>query len=67
MKMRLTRHVTPTECHWLKRTYWAGETVYKYSGHTYGCISRGTGVACTEQFGQIPFFELPGNALEEIE
>ena len=61
--LTLTRDVTPFECFWLVRTYRKGETVYRHYGATYGCVTP-AGVACTEQPGQLPFFELPGDALE---
>ncbi len=62
MRMRLTRDVTPTECFWLIRTYCKGEMVYKAYG--YGRL-KGAAVF-TEQPGQLPFFELPGDAVEEV-
>jgi hypothetical protein len=64
MRMTLTRNITVIECFWLKRTYWKGETVYRHHGATYGVITS-VGVACTNRPGQLPFFELPGDALEE--
>lgn len=61
--LRITRHVLRTECPWLKRDYVAGETVFRYWGATYGCVSpSGTPVTIVE--GEIPFFELPNDALE---
>lgn len=41
-----------------------GETVYLYSGCTYGCI--GAGVAVTRKDGETPFFEVPRDALQPI-
>jgi hypothetical protein len=57
MKLKLIRNVTKKECSWLDRDYLTGEEVFEYSGHTYGCIS--SGIACSEQDGETPFFELP--------
>ena len=64
-KYRLIRDVTKKECPWLDRTFKEGETVYYYSGYTYGCISF-NGIAVCEKLDENPFFELPENALEEI-
>ena len=59
-KLVLTRDVPRAECQWLDRDMKRGETVYRYNGCTYGCIAGG--VACTENPGQTPFFELPIDA-----
>lgn len=64
-KLRLTRTVSPDEYSWLDKTYEEGEEIFKYTGYTYGCISR-MGIACSEVEGEIPFFELPMNALDVI-
>ncbi len=58
----LTRDVAPSECFWLIRTYRKGETVYKAYG--YGRLEGGA--VFTEQPRQLPFFELPGDALEGV-
>jgi len=58
----LIRGVSRSECRWLKRDFLKGETVYEYTGPTYGCISR-KGVACSEVEGKTPFFELPADAV----
>lgn len=66
MKMyELNRDVTRAECFWLHRDYKKGERVYLFPGHTYGCITP-AGLPCSEQPGQIPFFELPTDALREL-
>lgn len=65
IKYVLLRDVTKAECDWLDREFKKGETVYKYSGATYGCISWG-GVACCEQPNSTPFFEMPNDALELV-
>jgi hypothetical protein len=64
--LRVTRDVTKEECHWLKHDIIAGTIVYRFTGHTYGCVSY-TGQAVTDDpTGDYPFYELPNNALEEI-
>lgn len=45
----------------LHRDFREGEEVYLYQGPTYGCISH-NGVACSVD-GNLPFFELPKNAV----
>lgn len=57
----LIRDVPRSECNWLDRTVRKGETVYEFTGCTYGCI--GSGEAVTFEAGENPFFELPANAL----
>jgi hypothetical protein len=59
---QLTRLITPKECPWLDRTYEVGEIVFRYSGHTYGCIGK-NGSAFCKAFNTEPFFELPNNAV----
>ena len=63
MKYKLTRNVTIKECHWLDKDMKKGAEVFKYKGHTYGCISY-SGVACTMEDGKEPFFELPVDSIE---
>jgi len=58
----LTRDVNQTECDWLERDFKKGETVYKYTGYTYGCISR-KGVAVSLVKDKDPFFELPNDSI----
>jgi len=65
MKYKLKRNVTKNEFHWLDRDFLKGEIVYRYNGSTYGCCTR-NGVACTLGKEKIPFFELPKDALIEI-
>lgn len=60
-KFSLSRDVTRTECPWLRRDLQAGETVFHYTGPTYGCVADG--VAVTEKSGEHPFFEVPRDAL----
>lgn len=64
MKYEVIRAVTREECHWLSGTVKEGTIVYKYGGHTYGCI--GYGVAVTTVKGETPFFEMPYDSLKEI-
>ena len=40
-----------------------GDEVYRFDGHTYGCIGPG-GVACSFDQGAGPFFEVAANALQ---
>lgn len=61
----LIRLVSPQECHWLDKVYDVGDIVFKYHGHTFGCISK-KGAAFCEVFDQEPFFELPINAVVKI-
>lgn len=63
-QFELTRDVTQEECHWLSRSFKAGEVVHRYDGCTYGCV--GAGVACSVD-GETPFFELPRNALRDLQ
>lgn len=63
MKYRVTRDVTPDECHWLRETVHEGTIVYPYEGVTYGCVGDGIAVSMTgKKFST--FFELPLDALE---
>ena len=63
MRMKLNRLVAMEECPWLDRDYGNGETVFTYTGFTYGCISPG-GQACSDgPDNETPFFELPRDAL----
>jgi hypothetical protein len=64
MVYSLTRDVTREECDWLDWDLPAGKLVYEWTGHTYGAITR-EGIAVTEQPGELPFFELPYDALGE--
>lgn len=61
----ITRDLTTDECHWLSETIKKGTLVYKYHGHTYGCISH-RGTAVTKEHNKLPFFEVPYNAIIEI-
>ena len=65
MKYKVNRDVTQKECHWLKATVQKGTIVYKYMGHTYGCITP-AGIAVSRKDQQLPFFELPKDALTII-
>jgi len=65
-KLKITRDVTVKECNWLEENFKEGDTVFRYSGCTYGCISF-LGTACSKEKGKEPFFEIPTNALIMIE
>lgn len=58
-----TRVVTVDECLWLHEDISADTVVYKYTDHTYGCISS-SGVAVTFKEGVEPFMELPKDAIK---
>ena len=62
-RVRVKRNVMVQECPWLDTSLYSGTHVYLYDGPTYGVISA-EGVAVTRA-GQLPFFELPKDALEE--
>jgi len=47
---------------WLARDYKKGEVLYRYHGYTYGIISD-NGVAVSEVFDLLPFFEVPLDAV----
>lgn len=64
-RFELIREVTVKECPWLDCTIPEGYIVYKYPGHTYGCVTP-NGIACTDQPNKEPFFELPKDALNEL-
>lgn len=61
-EFKLKRPVTMAECPWLRRDLPEGLIVYRYHGHTYGCIADGD--AFTLQDGITPFFELPKDSVE---
>ena len=58
----LSRDVTQEECSWLPRTLGKGEKVYLYTGPTYGVV--GLGIPVTEKPDELPFWEVPADALE---
>ena len=58
----LSRDVTQEECNWLPRTLGKGEKVYLYTGPTYGVV--GLGIPVTEKPDELPFWEVPADALE---
>ena len=66
MKHTLTRDVLQSECKWLKKDFLKGEIVYLFEGATYNCISR-NGFPFTIELNTEPFFELPKNAVSEVE
>jgi hypothetical protein len=59
----LTRNVTKAECPWLDQDFEKDDNVYEYTGPTYGCISP-KGKAFSMRPNQVPFFELPNDAVE---
>ena len=60
-----TRNITTDECEWLRETIKQGTIVYKFYGHTYGCIGSGIAVTFNEDEDN-PFFELPYDALKAL-
>lgn len=65
-KLEVTRTVSVDECPWLPRDFEAGEVVYVFSMHTYGCISA-SGMAATQHpDGYFPFIEFPRDAVESF-
>ena len=63
-RYRVTRHVTPAECDWLRKPVLKGTIVYAFRGPTYGCVNTSTGMAVSAEPNATPFFELPLTALE---
>ncbi|MFI5164980.1 MAG: hypothetical protein ACHQHP_07020 [Bacteroidia bacterium] len=62
----LTRDLTPEECPWRpSNPYKKGKIAFKYRGDTCGCIGR-KGAAFTNAENELPFFELPLDAVKEI-
>ena len=66
MKYILTRDILISECKWLERDFAKGEIVYLYEGASYNCISK-FGLPFTVELETEPFFEIPKNAVCEIE
>ncbi len=63
-KLVVSRMVIPEEDgEWIPRTFWPGEFVYEYRGHTYGCINWNKGIAVSLVEDETPFFEFPFDAL----
>jgi hypothetical protein len=58
----LIRDVPQTECPWLDRDLKAGETVWSYTGPTYGVVSP-DGTPVTAKAAETPFFELPADSV----
>jgi hypothetical protein len=59
------RKITRKECPWLDKPIAVGTLVFRYNGHTYGCISK-NGIAVTENCDELPFFELPRDAVNKV-
>lgn len=65
--VRVTRDVPASEEHnYLGRDVKEGEIFYRFNQHTYGCV-RFPGVALSVEQGEYPFFEFPGDAVEDID
>ena len=63
VRLTLKRDVLMEECPWLDRDMKAGETLYRFTGPTYGCIGP-NGIAVSMEPDMNPFFEIPAQALE---
>jgi hypothetical protein len=65
MKYKATRTVLLSECPWLDEQINEGDSLYLFSGATYGCI--GDGIAMTKSpDGRGTFFEVPRNAVVRL-
>lgn len=59
----IKRMVSTEECPWLASNLNTGDTVYRFPGCTYGCISSGGIAATLSPEGETPFFEIPENSV----
>lgn len=57
------REITVKECPWLDGDIPEGTNLYRWSSHTYGCITS-AGVAVSHQDEQVPFFEIPEDSID---
>ncbi len=64
VRYRVLRDIPESE-NYSGRDVKKNEILYKYFGHTYGCI--GNGIALCENPGETPFFEFPLDAVEQID
>lgn len=62
-KGTLNRDVTSEECSWLVKDLKKGHVVYEYAGYTYNCIGQ-NGVAVSDKPEELPFYEVPMNAVD---
>ena len=65
-KFKINRKVTQDECSWLDEDFEIGQIVFEYFGCTYGCISS-SGLPVTFAPDETPFFEIPADALTEMQ
>lgn len=65
VKFSLNRTVPVSECPWLDADLPKGLVVYRFDGHTYGCIGP-TGLAVSNEPNHGPFFEVPVKALDRF-
>jgi|CXWL01.1.fsa_nt_gi hypothetical protein len=65
MKYRVTRDLPVRGYPWLARSLFEGDTVYRFTGPTYGAIGPG-GTAVSFRRGEHPFFEVPDDSIEEF-
>lgn len=66
MKYILIRDVLMSESKWLKRDFQKGEILYLYQDATYNCITK-HGLPFTIAKDTVPFFEIPKNAVLQME
>lgn len=59
---RITRKLTPKECHWLSKPIEKGTVMYAYTGCTYGCCSSSGTALTLDPKGGTPFTEIPNDA-----
>lgn len=64
-KFKVIREITIKECCWLENNILKDTIIYIYDGYTYGCITH-TGVAVTVNYNELPFFEVPKDAIKGI-
>lgn len=61
LQFTLNKNILKKDYKWLNRDFKEGETVFLFTGNTYGCIGE-NGIACCLDANP-PFFELPATAL----
>jgi hypothetical protein len=61
--VKILRDVTTKECPWLDKTIKKGTIMFEFTGHTYGCCSSDGTPLTHDPDGEIPFMEVPNNAI----
>jgi hypothetical protein len=72
MKYVFARDVTPEDWSALPRSFKAGETIHRFSGHDYGCARDdmqhlGVSTISCSVDGGVPFFTVPADMLRTEE